>query len=92
MPAINRTCPRLDAGLPKFNYMHYDKFLCGERVGNPGFITAVVWVRSLAWEPPHALGMAKGEKKKKTKNHSTHDEISITEELCRGVPVVAQWK
>ena len=32
------------------------------------WVTAIVWVQSLAWELPHAIGMAKKKKKKKKKN------------------------
>ena len=45
-----------------------EEFPCGSVGQGSGVVTAVSWVRSLAWELPHAVGAAKrGKKKKKRK-------------------------
>ena len=41
---------------------------CGSAGEGPGIVTAVVQVRSLAWELLHATGTAKKKKKKRIKS------------------------
>ena len=44
--------------------MKYQEFPGGLAGSGSGFVTAVAWVQSLAWELPHSLGVVKKNLKK----------------------------
>ena len=63
----------------EFSYVNMVlEFPGGLAVKDSAVVTAVVWVQSLAWELPHAMGSAKKKKKKKNKLIQDHLEFTAT--------------